>query len=170
MNNKEINWENETSTNIVNHIVKTYHKHLQTEMPEISRLTTTILRVHGLEHKELSKVHRLFHIIKIDLDQHIIKKEVNIFPLIKIYDRRPSKELLEEIIEEINELESGRNDTLNLLKELRKVTGGYSAPEDGCITYDKTYAMLKELESNILDHFNLESNILFPRLKKGLNK
>ena len=59
---------------------------------------------------------------------------------------RHSKELLKEIIKEINELESERDDTLNLLKKLRKVTGGYSAPEDGCVTYDKTYAMLKELD------------------------
>lgn len=105
MDNKEINWENETLTNLVNYIVKNHHKYLQEEMPEISKLTTTILRVHDLKHKEFFKIHRLFHIIKINLEQYIIKKEVNIFPLIKIYHRRPPKELLEEIINEINEME-----------------------------------------------------------------
>ncbi|NMB27394.1 MAG: hypothetical protein GX987_05025 [Tissierellia bacterium] len=57
-----------------------------------------------------------------------------------------------------------------MLKKLRRVTDEYSAPENGCVTYDKTYEMLKELESNILCHFNLENSILFPKLKKELNR
>ncbi|NLW23058.1 MAG: hypothetical protein GXY88_07385 [Tissierellia bacterium] len=57
-----------------------------------------------------------------------------------------------------------------LLKELRKVTNEYTAPEDGCATYDRTFESLRELDSNIREHLHLENNILLPRLKNELNK
>ncbi|NLW23057.1 MAG: hypothetical protein GXY88_07380 [Tissierellia bacterium] len=102
MNDKEIHWENESLTELVNYILKNHHGYLKKEMPLLSKLTTTILKVHGSDHRELSQVHRLFHIIKINFDQHNIIQEKNILPLIKIYERRPSKETLIEILEEID--------------------------------------------------------------------
>lgn len=165
MMEKETDWNNRSFTYMVNHIVEKHHKYFKKEMTQLSMLTTTILKVHGQDHKELLKVHRIFHIIQINLVQHMIKQETNIFPVIKYYDRRPSKELLDEIFYSIDELEAIEEETKSMLKELREITNGYKAPEDGCPTYDKAYKKLKDLEANILDHDHLERDILFSRLK-----
>lgn len=170
MKNIEANWQNESLTNLINHIVDSYHKYIQKEMKNISILTTTILRVHGRNHRELSKVHRLYHIMQINLIQRIIKEEVNIFPLIKVYDRKPEKRFLEELFQEVKLLETEQDNMQNLFKELNKITNGYSAPEDGCATYDRTYKTLKKFELKVLEYIHLEEAILFPRLKEELNK
>lgn len=125
---------------------------MEMELAELSKLTTTILRVHGSDHKELYKVHKLFHIIQINLIQQIIKEKVHINPKVRIYNRRPSEKLLEEISEAKNELTLMKEDTFELFKELREVTNGYTAPDDGCPTYDTTYIKLKDLETKILNN------------------
>ncbi|MCF6461856.1 hemerythrin domain-containing protein [Clostridium sp. Cult1] len=170
MENKIVELQNESLTNLVNIISNVYHEYFQKEMKNISTLTTTILKVHGKDHKELSKVHRIYHIIQINLVQRMIKEGINILPLVKIYDRRPRKELLEEIFQEKNLLKSEEDNIDNLFEDLNKITKGYSAPKDGCATYDRTYEILKEFESKVLEYIHLEENYLFPRLKEELNK
>ncbi|NMB08232.1 MAG: hypothetical protein GX981_07610 [Tissierellia bacterium] len=156
--------KNKSYTDLVNEIVNTYHKYFQREMPEISKLTSTILRVHGREHRELRIVHRLFNNTKTILEEILIIKEVDIFPYIKMYDRKPSKELLNKILYNINELEKEYREIENKLKELRQVTNNYTAPEDGCNTYDKTFEKLEEFENNIMENIYLEKD-LFSKLK-----
>ena len=161
-----MDWKNESLSDLINYIITQYHGYLQKNMSEISKLTTTILKVHGSTHRELSKVHRLFHIIEINLVQHMLKQETGIFPYVKQYTRKPSKELLDEIFVEKDFLESEQDDIESLLNQLRQVTDEYSAPEDGCMTYDKTYELLKEFDSNVLEHLDIENRILFSRLKE----
>lgn len=156
--------KNKSYTDLVNEIVNTYHKYFQREMTEISKLTSTILRVHGREHRELRIVHRLFNNTKTILEEILIIKEVDIFPYIKMYDRKPSKELLNKILYNINELEKEYREIENKLKELRQVTNNYTAPEDGCNTYDKTFEKLEEFENNIMENIYLEKD-LFSKLK-----
>ena len=163
-------WNNRSSTDLVNHIETKYNKYLEKMMPELSRLTTIILKVHEPEHRELSMVHRLYHIIQVDLIQHIFKEQIGIFPLVKMYEKKPSKELLDEMLETIENIRPLIDETKELLNELKDITDEYTAPEDGCITYDNTYEKLAKFESNILEKISLEEKILFPRLKEELNR
>lgn len=38
------------------------------------------------------------------------------------------------------------NPSAELFKELREVTDNYSVPSDACVTYEKTYRLLEELD------------------------
>jgi len=49
----------------------------------LSELTTKILRVHGSNHESLFRVHKLFHSLKAELEQHLIKEEEILFPVIR---------------------------------------------------------------------------------------
>ena len=135
---------------------------MRRELPQLSDLSTTILRVHGASHEELSKVHRLFHNLKMEIDQHLIKEEEIVFPLIRGYAENPTSSQLKRIIEVDSELMKEHDGVGDVLKELRKVTDQYSVPEDGCATYEMTYLKLKDMESNLFQHIHLENNILFP--------
>lgn len=154
---------NKSYAETINEIVSTHHKYFQKEMPEIARLSSTILRVHGREHKELRDVHRLFNNTKTVLEQVLIIKEVNL-PYIKMYDRKPSEELLEELRPSLEELDKDYREIENNLKELREITNGYNAPDDGCQTYDKTFEKLEEFEGLVLENIHLERD-LFSKLK-----
>jgi regulator of cell morphogenesis and NO signaling len=150
---------NKSYTDTINEIVSTHHKYLQSEMPGIAKLSSTILRVHGREHKELRDVHRLFNNTKTVLEQILIIKEVDIFPYIKMYERKPSKELLEEIIPNLRELDKDYMEIEDNLKELREITNDYTPPDDGCETYDKTFEKLEEFDKIVLENIKVERDL-----------
>ena len=52
-----------------------------------------------------------------------------------------------------------------LLEELRRVTGGYATPADGCATYTACYRALAELEADTHLHVHKENNVLLPPLR-----
>lgn len=162
----EVDWTKESLNRLVDHILNNHHVYLQVELPKISELTTKILRVHGLNHPELATVHRLFHNLKIELDQHLIKEEVIEFPLIKEWEKNPSQETLEKAVNVILELEREHVGAGDILKELRRVTNDYFVPADGCNTFRLAYQKLEEMENNTFQHIHLENNILFQRLKE----
>jgi regulator of cell morphogenesis and NO signaling len=149
---------------LVDHIVNTHHAYLNVELPRISELATKILRVHGEGHPELSKVHKLFHTLKMELDSHLIKEETIQYPAIKEYEKSKTEAALNKAVSVNKELESEHTGAGDILKELRDITNDFTAPEDGCNTYKLTYAKLEELEADTFQHIHLENNILFPRL------
>ncbi|NSB15434.1 iron-sulfur cluster repair di-iron protein [Clostridium beijerinckii] len=163
-NNK--NWVEAPFDELVDHIVNVHHGYLYENLPKISELTTKILRVHGGNHPELSKVHKLFHTVKMELEAHLIEEETIQYPAIKEYLRSNSEVDLDKAINIINQLQDEHTGAGDILKELRKVTNDYKAPSDGCNTYKLTYAKLEEMESDIFQHIHLENNILFPRLSE----
>ncbi len=155
---------------LIDYIVNTHHSYLRTELPLISEYVNTILKVHGKNHGDvLFKVHKLFHSLKADLEQHLIKEEEILFPMIKEYDRNPSLEMVGRIASTIKELEDEHEGAGGILKELREITQNYTLPEDGCRTYGITFQRLEELESDLFQHIHLENNILFKAFGVKLN-
>jgi len=157
-------WTKASFSDLIDHVINTHHAYLNQELPKLSELTRKIYRVHGADHTELSNVYKLFHTLKMELEQHLIKEEEIVFPLIKKYEANPSDELLEKTLNVITELEGEHEEAGNVLKELRKITNGYKMPSDGCQSYDLTFKGLELLESDTFQHIHLENNIMFPRL------
>lgn len=163
----ETDWRAVSSSDLMDHIIAVHHAYLQKELPLLSDFVTKILRVHGAAHGEvLSGLHRLFHSLKAELEQHLIKEEEEIFPLIKQWEANPSQELLEKTVRAIGELEREHSAAGDLLKEMRQVTDHYKLPEEACRTYTLTFQKLEELEADLFQHIHLENNILFLRLTR----
>jgi regulator of cell morphogenesis and NO signaling len=90
------------------------------------------------------------------------KEEQILFPLIAGLDsggaprgpfvRRP-----------IAAMEAEHDSAGRALGELRRLTGGYAVPADGCNTYRAAMAGLADLEADMHAHVHKENNILFPR-------
>lgn len=160
----DVDFREVPSSELIDYIVNTHHVFVAKILPEISELTTKILRVHGTNHNDLFRIHKLAHDLKTELDQHLIKEEEILFPMIKEYDKAPSSDLLERIKKTMKETEDEHEVAGDVLKELRKITVDYAVPKDGCTTYLLTYKKLQELESDLFQHIHLENNILFKRL------
>ncbi|MDF2541406.1 MAG: ric [Herbinix sp.] len=155
---------NMPSGDLIDYIVNTHHIYVKRVLPEISELTTTIMRVHGPNHKELFDVHKLFHNLKTELDQHLLKEEVILFPMMKEYEKHKSDEILNQIIQVTTETENEHDAAGDMIKSLRKITDDYQIPQDGCGTFVRAYELLEELEQDLFQHIHLENNILFKRL------
>lgn len=164
VNTKETDWTNAPILDLVNHIVNRYHAYLYMNLPKISELTTKIYKVHGINHPELAEVHKLFHMLKMELEAHTIKEETIQYPAIEKYVKTKSESDLDKAIEIIQDLNDEHVGAGSILKNLRKITNNYTVPEDGCTTYYLAYEKLQELESDTFEHIHLENNILFPRL------
>ena len=53
-----------------------------------------------------------------------------------------------------------------LLARLRQLTGGYTPPADGCVSYEMLYRGLAELEADTHLHVHKENNVLFPMVQQ----
>ena len=159
-------WLSMNPSDLIDYILNTHHAYLQEALPELSELTTTILRVHGPSHKELSRLHKLFHTLKMDLEQHLITEETIIFPAIKRRLADDFQGLDPETAESIRQLEKEHEGAGDILKEMRKITDNYTPPCDACPTYVRTLQKLEELESDLFEHIHLENNVLHPRLRQ----
>ena len=160
------NWLEVSFEELVDQIVNSHHAYLYENLPKISELTTKILRVHGEKHPELSRVYKLFHTIKMELEAHLIEEETIQYPAIKSYLMNNNEADLDKAINIIKQLQDEHIGAGNILKELREITNDYEAPANACTTYRLAYSKLDEMESDLFQHIHLESNILFPRLCK----
>lgn len=160
------NWVEAPLNELVHVIVNVHHAYLYENLPKISELVTKILRVHGENHPELTRVHKLFHTVKMELEAHLIEEETIQYPAIKSYLESGSEADLDKAINIINQLQDEHTGAGNILKELREITNDYEVPGNACTTYRLTYSKLQEMESDIFKHIHLESNILFPRLNE----
>lgn len=161
---KRVDFRQMKSSELIDYIVSTHHTFMKKALPEISGLTEKILRVHGTNHSELFQVHKLFNNLKTELEQHLIKEEELLFPLIKEYDLKPEKVQLDRVKQVIKETEDEHEGAGDVLKQLRRITQNYMVPKDGCTTFGLTYIKLQEVEADLFEHIHLENNILFKRL------
>lgn len=163
---RQVDWREESSSNLIDHVVDKHHGYCHREMPLLSEFTTKILRVHGANHIELATVHRLFHQVKLELEQHLITEETILFPKIKEYEQNPTQELYDEIVNLLEKINQEHDQAGEILREIREVTNDYYLPPDACRTYSLTYQKLQDFESDLFEHIHLENNVLFPRFSK----
>ena len=123
-----------------------------------------VFRVHFSHDPELlMKVHSLFGKLKCELEEHLLKEENILFPLMIKYDQAKDKEEKKEIEEDIRIIVNEHEAAGDILKELAEVTDDYKVPEWGCISFKLLYDYLHDLEKDLFIHIHKENNILFPR-------
>ncbi|UJL46697.1 iron-sulfur cluster repair di-iron protein [Virgibacillus sp. NKC19-16] len=157
-------WDTIPLTELVDHIVYNHHAYLAEELPALGEFVTKVFRKHGGDQPHLQELHRLYNDFKVEMDEHTMKEERDVFPLIKEYEKNPSEELLQQIHVANGELEEEHDVTGDMLKRMRVITGGFQPHANACGSYQITYARLAELEENTFQHIHLENNVLFKRL------
>lgn len=153
-----------SSTKLIDHIIENHHSYLYKALPELSRLTAKILRLHGCEHPELEQVYNLFNDLKIEIEQHIIQEEEIVFPMIKEYEKNPSIMQLNRLKDIFGTLEEDHVTNTEILSTIREVTNNYRVPET-CSNYQLTFMKLQELEADLKEHMDLENDILLARFE-----
>lgn len=166
----EVDFLKMESGKLVEYIVNTHHAYLNRVLPEIGRLAAKVLRAHGSNHQELFRVHKLFNSLRTELEEHLIKEEELLFPLLKQYKEAASETILLNINTVMSETEDEHEGAGEILKELRKITADYNVPADGCRTFELMYTLLQELEGDLFQHIHLENNILFKRFETAGNR
>lgn len=164
---KETNWKEASFSDLIQYIEDKHHTFMKGELPLTDAYLKKILAVHFEENGEvLLKLNRLYSALKAELEEHLIKEEVSLFPAIKKYEQDPTEDNLHKVFKVMQETEEEHDAAGDVLKEMRKITDNYSVPEGTCPTFETTYVKLEAIESDLFNHIHLENNILFDRLRE----
>ena len=147
---------------LVDDIVQTHHRYLRAELPELVSLSEKVLTVHGRAHPELVRVRELVAALRADLEPHLDKEELVLFPAIhELADGRRSFPF-GTVAHPIRLMALEHDRAGDLLAEVRAVTSGYVTPDDGCASYRSLYERLEDLEHDTHVHIHKENHSVFP--------
>src|SRR5215468_10283569 len=150
-------------------IINRHHVFTRTEIQRISALIEKVVSVHHAHHPELLEVRKTFGALAEDLTPHMIKEENVLFPCIVAIEAfftsdsvcpRPPFVTVQN---PVRMMQFEHDLAGELLRELRRITSNYTAPNDGCVSYRTLYESLRHFEEDLHLHIHLENNILFPR-------
>ncbi|MCC6524317.1 MAG: iron-sulfur cluster repair di-iron protein [Polyangiaceae bacterium] len=136
-------------------IERRYHVPQLEDLTRLEGLARKVASVHGERHPELRQLAELYIGLKEELDQHFMKEEQVLFPMIRQMGHAPPPPV--EVMRR-EHVEAG-----DVLRKLREVSGGYALPADACNSYRALYEGLAAFERDLHEHIHVESNILFPR-------
>jgi len=157
----ETRWDEEPLTDLIDHILETYHASLREELPRLESMAAKVLRAHGDKEPEmLSELARVVGGLKAELEAHMLKEEQVLFPMIRAGQGRMA-------VDPVSVMEYEHEAAAAALRQLRELTDGYQVPEAACNTWRALWHGLADLERATHQHVHLENNILFPRALAG---
>jgi len=168
-NNCTVDFEKMSLTQLADYIVQTHHAYVKNEMPQIQAYLEKISSKHGERHPELYKIFQTFSAVKEEMEGHMKKEELILFPRIKELEKLANNENanlqlnLGYLQSPITVMEQEHDHAGSLLNDIRILSNDYIPPQDACTTYRLSFAALKAFEMDLHQHVHLENNILFPK-------
>jgi regulator of cell morphogenesis and NO signaling len=160
----EPDWTAAPLTHLCDHIVHTHHEFLRRELPRVGRLLTKVTGVHGDRHPELFRVEALYGPFARDMDHHMAKEEMVLFPLIK--RMAEGEPVGMNPLAPIGVMEAEHDQAGAAMAEMRRLTDEFRPPEGACASYRAALAGLHAIEQDLHRHVHKENNILFPRASR----
>lgn len=151
-----------TDSQLIDRILAIHHQKERNLWTELDRLVNKILRVHYEHDKDLLlDLHRNFSLLKLELEEHFVKEEAELFPLMEGEDKTPEE--LARISNLIKELEAEHEGAGVIIKRIIKLTNDFTPPDFACNSVLAVYAKLHELADDIFLHIAKENSVLFKR-------
>ncbi|MFT4019133.1 MAG: DUF542 domain-containing protein [Agriterribacter sp.] len=154
---------------LTDYISNTHYQYIRENIETICGLTEKVTGRHGNQHPELYRLLQSVPAFLQNLLVHINKEEKTFFPVIRQKADRKKDPLLPVVYEEgliqqsILLLQKEHYIIAEDLAYFRKITNGYTLPEEACNSYTYLYKKLLELEEDLKQCLHLENNILFPK-------
>jgi len=150
-------WNEAPFTDLIEHIVSTYHASLKEELPRLEMMAKKVNAVHGDKDPErLQAIETVFCEMKEELLSHMMKEEQILFPMIANGQGANATG-------PVSVMEHEHDSAGDALRKLRELTNDFTPPEDACNTWRALWHGLAALEQDTHQHIHLENNILFPR-------
>jgi regulator of cell morphogenesis and NO signaling len=168
-NLKDRNWQAEPLADLIAHINGAHHKYTREEIARLGPLLEKVCSVHGQNHLELLEIRARFQGLAEELSTHMMKEEMVLFPYIARMEQAkvqgepvpapPFGTVQNPVAVMVHEHDSAGE----ALRAMRQLSGGYTPPDDACVSYRTLYKALADFEADLHQHIHLENNILFPR-------
>lgn len=168
----EQNFNDWDLNSLIDYIIDTHHVYVRESSPILNEFSNKVARVHGELHPEVVKINQLLNTLTQEMESHMKKEEIILFPYIKQLletvkennpEMTPPLQTVENPIRAMEEEHKAAGDSMS---EIRNLSSNYTPPENACNTYKALYFKLKEFEEDLHKHIHLENNILFPKAIK----
>jgi regulator of cell morphogenesis and NO signaling len=167
---RDAGWQTAGLGSLIDHILSTHHAYMKTQLPRISAMLDKVLAKHSAQHGAvLEPLAQTFLAMRVELEGHLMKEEMVLFPLIRKMEEAGEKgELFAgshcgSVQNPIRVMVMEHDSAGDALGTMRRLTGDYTPPTDACNTFRALYYELGALEADLHRHIHLENNILFPR-------
>jgi len=168
-NDQNIDYKSWDLDLLTDYIEKKHHRYVEKTIPVLKQFLEKLCKVHGARHPELFDINEEFNISAVELTAHMKKEELMLFPFIKKMAALKNV----TVQEKWNPVNGSVQNPINMMMEEHSIEGdrfskiaelsnNYTAPADGCTTYNVAFEMLKDFEADLHMHIHLENNILFP--------
>ncbi|HQR94576.1 MAG: iron-sulfur cluster repair di-iron protein [Bacteroidetes bacterium 24-39-8] len=164
---------------LADYIVNTHHHYVRNRLPELRSLSEKVAKRHGEQHPELLTIQELIKDINTEMQSHMVKEEMVLFPYVKALTLQKNLDQTQfgcqfgTVQNPINMMEMEHEVVGEHLQEIRNLTKNFTLPASACKSYQLLYAVLEEFEEDLHMHVHLENNILFPKalaMEKAMSK
>jgi regulator of cell morphogenesis and NO signaling len=169
VNDESQKFDSLSLTELAEYIVAAHHTYVKREMPPLLTYLQKITSKHGERHPELYKITALFTALKEEMEMHMQKEELILFPRIKETEKYATMQdghlqfNLTYLRSPISVMEQEHDHAGSIMAEIRDLSNNYTPPADACTTYKLAYSTLEAFEKDLHQHVHLENNILFPK-------
>ncbi len=145
---------------------KKYHREIREKTPVILAYLEKVVKVHGEHNPEVKDIFNLFFESSIDLENHMRKEEMVLFPIARNlhHTNRVMSEIEKQVESPISVMHMEHEKEGDRFREISRLSSSYTPPEHACNTYRVAYQMLQAFEKDLHEHIHIENNILFPKL------
>lgn len=156
----EQDWRKAPLSEIIDFIIVRYHDRHREQLPEL------ILQAQKVEHVHVNKpsvpkgLSKYLEALLEELTSHMMKEERVLFPMIKNGMGRNAAG-------PISVMEQEHDDASDILEAIKDITNNVTPPPEACTTWRVLYNGINELIDDLMNHINLENNLLFPRALAG---
>lgn len=168
--NAALDFDNWDIDFLADYILNVHHRYLKRALHEVKEQVTKFLDGHRNKFSELEELETIINRFMKEIPPHMKQEEEIFFPYIKqIHHAHKHREsyarlLIRTLRKPIEEVMLKEHEaTGSNLHRLRTITNNYTPPDKACIAHKVTFAKLKELDNDLVQHIHLESNILFPK-------
>jgi regulator of cell morphogenesis and NO signaling len=163
-------WNVAPLRDLIKHILGTHHEFLKLELPRISERMAKVVNAHtSKDAATITELAATYAALRAELESHLPKEEVMLFPAISRYESAVSQGLplppapFGSIANPIAVMEQEHENAGAALVRIRELTRDFTLPEWACNTVRALWTGLEELEADTHRHIHLENNILHRR-------
>lgn len=147
-------WQNSGDAALIEHILARYHQTHRHQFLEILPLAEKVASVHAGEFP--AEILPLLQAMQADLLSHMQKEEQVLFPMLANGMKQHAAMPIRVMMHEHEEHEQA-------ITRLLALTDHFTPPAQACPSWQRLYAALQTLVSDLQDHIELENTVLFAR-------
>lgn len=156
-------------SDLIDHILDKHHAYTKAEIAQLTPLMAKVASRHGEHNPFLFELKGLFQTLCDDLEPHMMKEEMVLFPYIQKLEYNYTNHMaaafppFRTVRHPVSMMTVEHEQVGDILSRMRTVTGDYKLPDGACPSFTALYHRLADLEGDLHQHIHLENNVLFPR-------